>query len=87
MSAVFIFYNNGKHKKHRPCSAKKQDKDGKVKCLSNYALTVKLINKISIIISVYIFKYSKSKINIPWSKRAVFGSERSTAYNIKKIIQ
>lgn len=22
------------------------------------------------------FKYSKSKINIPWSKRAVFGSER-----------
>lgn len=45
----------GKHKKHRPCSAKKQNKDGKVKCLSNYALTVKLINKISIIISVYIF--------------------------------
>lgn len=43
MSAVFIFYNNGKHKKHRPCSAKKQNKDGKVKCLSNYALTVKLI--------------------------------------------
>lgn len=22
------------------------------------------------------FKYSKSKINIPWSKRTVFGSER-----------
>lgn len=22
------------------------------------------------------FKYSKSKINIPWSKRAVFGSKR-----------
>lgn len=43
MSAVFIFYNNGRHKKHRPRSAKKQNKDGKVKCLSNYALTVELI--------------------------------------------
>lgn len=84
MSAVFIFYNNGKHKKHRPCSAKKQNKDGKVKCLSNYALTVELINKISIITSVYI--YSKSKINMLWSKRAVLGSKRNTAYNILKII-
>lgn len=37
-----------------PLLCQKQDKDGKVKCLSNYALTVKLINKISIIISVYI---------------------------------
>lgn len=61
MSAVFIFYNNGKHKKHRPCSAKKQDKDGKVKCLSNYALTVKLINKISIVISVYILNIQSRK--------------------------
>lgn len=61
MSAVFIFYNNGKHKKHRPCSAKKQNKDGKVKCLSNYALTVKLINKIPIIISVYILNIQSQK--------------------------
>lgn len=61
MSAVFIFYNNGKNKKHRPCSAKKQDKDGKVKCLSNYALTVKLINKISIVISVYILNIQSRK--------------------------
>lgn len=29
-----------------PALQKKQNKDGKVKCLSNYALTVKLINKI-----------------------------------------
>lgn len=40
---------------------KKQDKDGKVKCLSNYALTVKLINKISIIISVYILNIQSRK--------------------------
>ena len=39
----------------------KQDKDGKVKCLSNYALTVKLINKISIIISVYILNIQSRK--------------------------
>ncbi|RGF41853.1 hypothetical protein DW050_02985 [Ruminococcus sp. AF42-10] len=61
MSAVFIFYNNGKNKKHRPCSAKKQNKDGKVKCLSNYALTVKLTNKISKTISVYILNIQSRK--------------------------
>lgn len=44
-----------------PALKKKQDKDGKVKCLSNYALTVKLINKISIIISVYILNIQSRK--------------------------
>lgn len=44
-----------------PALQKKQDKDGKVKCLSNYALTVKLINKISIIISVYILNIQSRK--------------------------
>lgn len=39
----------------------KQNKDGKVKCLSNYALTVKLIKKISIIISVYILNIQSQK--------------------------
>lgn len=39
----------------------KQNKDGKVKCLSNYALTVKLINQISIIISVYILNIQSQK--------------------------
>lgn len=39
----------------------KQNKDGKVKCLSNYALTVKLINKISIITSVYILNIQSQK--------------------------
>lgn len=39
----------------------KLNKDGKVKCLSNYTLTVKLINKISIIISVYILNIQSRK--------------------------
>lgn len=39
----------------------KQNKDDKVKCLSNYALTVKLIKKISIIISVYILNIQSRK--------------------------
>lgn len=44
-----------------PALQKKQNKDGKVKCLSNYALTVKLINQISIIISVYILNIQSRK--------------------------
>lgn len=44
-----------------PALQKNQNKDGKVKCLSNYALTVKLINKISIIISVYILNIQSRK--------------------------
>lgn len=44
-----------------PALQKKQNKDGKVKCLSNYALTVELINKISIITSVYILNIQSQK--------------------------
>lgn len=49
------------NKKAPPLLCKKQNKDDKVKCLSNYALTVELINKISIIISVYILNIQSQK--------------------------